>query len=93
MSIKLPLVSVETLRDHLAQAVAVAKAYELADVCVRLGIQGAVEPDDEQEAYGSKRLYVRRRIISWGEPNLSAFLWARRLNSTLSTRLHKSLAE
>ncbi|MBY4809872.1 hypothetical protein K6W24_18710, partial [Burkholderia dolosa] len=25
--------------------------------------------------------------------NLSAFLWARRLNSTLSTRLHKSLAE
>ncbi|CAM2184575.1 hypothetical protein BO443_50431 [Burkholderia orbicola] len=26
-------------------------------------------------------------------PNLSAFLWARRLNSTLSTRLHKSLSE
>ena len=25
--------------------------------------------------------------------NLSAFLWARRLNSALSARLHKSLAE
>jgi len=27
------------------------------------------------------------------ETNLSAFLWARRLNSALSARLHKSLAE
>ncbi len=27
------------------------------------------------------------------QENLSAFLWARRLNSALSARLHKSLAE
>ncbi len=31
------------------------------------------------------------RLQNWS--NLSAFLWARRLNSALSARLHKSLAE
>ncbi|WP_148094629.1 hypothetical protein, partial [Burkholderia cenocepacia] len=34
-----------------------------------------------------------KHLLRWIKANLSAFLWARRLNSTLSTRLHKSLAE
>lgn len=69
-SATLPIVPLETLREKIAQAVAVAKSYELPDVCVRLGIQPAVEPEDAQEAHSSKRLYVRRRILTWDETAL-----------------------
>lgn len=69
-SVKLPIVPFETLREQIAQALAVVKAYELPHVCVRLGIQPSVEPEDGQEAHGSKRVYVRRRILGLSEPAL-----------------------
>ncbi len=53
-------------------AITSAKAYEVPDVCVRLGIQQAVAEGDAQEAFGSKRMYVLRRILSWDESELLA---------------------
>lgn len=64
------VIPLDTLREQIAQAVAAAKAYEVPDACVRLGIQQAVEEVDAQEAFSSKRLYVRRRILSWNEADL-----------------------
>ncbi|PRG84877.1 hypothetical protein C6T66_18255, partial [Burkholderia multivorans] len=64
------LIPLDTLREQIAQTVAAAKAYDVPDVCVRLGIQQAVEESDAQEAFNSKRLYVRRRILSWNEADL-----------------------
>ena len=64
------LIPLDTLKEQIAQAVATAKAYDVPDVCVRLGIQQAVEENDSQEAFNSKRLYVRRRILSWCEADL-----------------------
>ncbi|RQR56379.1 hypothetical protein DIE21_01685 [Burkholderia sp. Bp9140] len=64
------LVPLDTLREHIARAVAAAKAYEIPDACVRLGIQQAVEESDAQEAFNSKRLYVRHRILTLGEQAL-----------------------
>lgn len=65
-----PLVPLETLREQIARAVAAAKAYDVPAACVRLGIQAGVEASDEQEAFGSKRIYVRRRILAWSESDL-----------------------
>ncbi|TGN99208.1 hypothetical protein [Burkholderia sp. USMB20] len=64
------LVPLDTLREHIARAVASAKAYEIPDACIRLGIQQAVEESDAPEAFNSKRLYVRRRILTWSEKAL-----------------------
>lgn len=68
--VKPPLIPLDTLREHIALAVATAKAYDVPDVCVRLGIQQTVGPDDAQEAFGSKRMYVRRRILTLDEAAL-----------------------
>lgn len=55
-SVKPSVIPLDTLRDLIAQAVATAKAYDVPEVCVQLGIQQAVGPHDGQEAFGSKRL-------------------------------------
>jgi hypothetical protein len=65
-----PLVPLDTLREQIARAVATAKAYDVPAACVRLGIQAAAAEADAQEAFGSKRLYVRRRILDWSESDL-----------------------
>lgn len=67
-----PVIPLDTLREQIAQAVAEVKAHEVPAVCVRLGIQPTVEADDAQEAFRSKRLYVRRRILTWNEVDLLA---------------------
>lgn len=76
MKISVPVtpmrIPLDSLREQIAQAVAVAKAYDIPGTCVRLGIQETVEEGDEQDAYSSKRLYVRHRILSWGEADLLA---------------------
>jgi hypothetical protein len=69
-NVRPPIIPLDTLREHIAQTVAGAKAYDVPQVCVRLGIQKAIDPGDEQEAYSSKRLYVRRRILTWDEDAL-----------------------
>ncbi|ARN41216.1 TPA: hypothetical protein ACKPGA_001473 [Pseudomonas aeruginosa] len=76
MKISVPVtatrIPLDSLREQIAQAVAVAKAYGLPAICVSLGIQEAVGEGDEQDAFSSKRLYVRRRILSWSEADLLA---------------------
>lgn len=76
MKISVPVtatrIPLDSLREQIAQAVAVAKAYDLPAICVSLGIQGAEGEGDEQDAFSSKRLYVRRRILSWSETDLLA---------------------
>lgn len=68
--VKPVVIPLDTLREQIAQAIAAAKAYEVPDACVRMGIQQAVAEGDAQEAFSSKRLYVRRRILSWSEADL-----------------------
>lgn len=86
------LIPLDTLREQIAQAIAAAKAYEVPDVCVRLGIQQAVADSDAQEAFGSKRMYVRRRILSWDEADLLT-LAARVLREYASEDLENTLSE
>jgi very-short-patch-repair endonuclease len=63
-------VALETLRDYIANAVAVAKAYDVPSICVRLGLQDSVEEHDEHLAFNSKRKYVRSKLISKNQVEL-----------------------
>ncbi|MDK9691438.1 hypothetical protein [Azospira sp.] len=90
--VKSALIPLDTLREQIAQAIATAKAYDVPSVCVRLGIQQAVADGDEQEAFGSKRMYVRRRILSWDEADLLA-LAARVLREYASEDLENTVSE
>lgn len=68
MAIVIPL---EALRDHIAEAIAVnVKAYNVPAACVRLGIQDSVEEGDDSEAFGSKRMYVKSRLLSLNRADL-----------------------
>ena len=65
------IVPVDTLRDHIAEAVAGnVKAYNVPEACVRVGIQPSVEESDASEAFGSKRIYVKNRLLSMDETDL-----------------------
>lgn len=86
------LIPLDTLREQIAQAIATAKAYDVPAVCVRLGIQQIVADGDAQEAFGSKRMYVRRRILSWDEADLLA-LAARVLREYASEDLENTVSE
>ena len=71
------VVPLETLRDHIAEAIATrVKAYNVPSACVRFGIQDKVEETDAQEAFGSKRIYVRTRILPWHRRELLALATA-----------------
>lgn len=87
-----PTIPLDTLRELIAQAVAEVKAHEVPAACVRLGIQPTVEADDAQDAYRSKRLYVRRRILTWNEVDLLA-LAARVLREYASKDLADTVSE
>lgn len=68
MAIVVPL---DTLRDHIAEAVAGnVKAYNVPTACMRLGIQASVEESDASEAFGSKRIYVKSRLLSLSQSDL-----------------------
>lgn len=68
MAVVIPL---ETLREHIAEAVAASvKAYNVPAACVRLGIQDSVEESDGMEAFGSKRMYVKSRLLSLNRADL-----------------------
>lgn len=59
------------LREQIGRALAASvKAYDVPETCVRLGIQSSVEDNDNQEAFGSKRLYVVRRLKGWEQAAL-----------------------
>lgn len=64
-------IPVDTLRDHIAEAIAGnVKAYNVPEVCVRLGIQETVSDNDGAEAFGSKRIYVKSRLLARNEADL-----------------------
>ncbi len=50
--------------------VAGLKAYEVPQMCVRLGLQERVEEADSQEAFSSKRIYIKSRLAGKGESEL-----------------------
>lgn len=54
------------LREAIADALYPLKSYQLPAVCERYGLA----PGTEEEAYGSKRWYVLRRIEEWQTPAL-----------------------
>lgn len=54
------------LREKIAEALAVVKAYNLPDVATRFGLTSGTE----QEAYKSKRSYVLTRLQGWSEGRL-----------------------
>jgi hypothetical protein len=59
-AVQRPAVKVDELRDRIAEALAGSvKSYDLPRICVSLGLP----PGEEQEAYQSKRLYVRKRLL------------------------------
>lgn len=66
------VIPLDTLREHIAIAIASAKAYDVPAACVRLGIQPSEGADDAQEAFRSKRIYVRNRILTWSMADLLA---------------------
>lgn len=54
----------DTLRDRIAEGIAAnVKAYNVPAVCVRVGIQEGVEPGDADEAFRSRRIYVKNRLV------------------------------
>ncbi|OWT72951.1 MULTISPECIES: hypothetical protein [unclassified Achromobacter] len=61
-SAKLPEASFEAIRALIPNVLHDVKSYELPRVCMHLGIQASVAPDDEAEAHSSKRSYVLARI-------------------------------
>lgn len=46
------------------------KAYNVPAVCVRVGIQKAVEEGDKDEAFRSRRVYVKQRLLNLEQPDL-----------------------
>lgn len=90
MSINVPA---EELREQIGRTVAAgAKAYNVPEVCVRVGIQSSVEENDSQEAFSSKRLYVVRRLKDWDQAALLE-LAARVLREHQSPELQDLVSE
>ncbi|NKI70269.1 hypothetical protein GN109_12650 [Collimonas pratensis] len=71
MGVPAPKVALDTLRDRIAEGIAAnVKAYNVPAVCVRVGIQEGVEPGDADEAFRSRRVYVKNRLVQLEKPAL-----------------------
>lgn len=71
MNVTTPKISLDTLRDCIAEGIAVkVKAYNVPAVCVRVGIQKIVESDDVNEAYSSRRSYIKKRLTQFDQSEL-----------------------
>lgn len=58
-----PIIPLDALRDRIADAVAgCVKAQNVPAACVRLGIQATVTEEDGEDAFRSKRSYIKRLI-------------------------------
>lgn len=64
-----PRVAAEQFRDAIANCLHQVSAYDLAEVCVRLGL----EAGEDGEAFRSKRVYVRKRLAAFSVEALIAF--------------------
>ena len=64
MGVPTPKVALDALRDRIAEGITTnVKAYNVPAVCVRVGIQERVEPSDADEAFRSRRVYVKNRLV------------------------------
>ncbi len=60
-------ISLEALRNSISEALAAHyKSYKIPDICVGLGLA----PGKEEEAFRSKRVYVKSRLDALNEPEL-----------------------
>ena len=66
-----PIIPLDALRDRIAEAVAAhVKAQHVPAACGRLGIQTTGEEGDSDEAFRSKRSYVKGRIVELARAEL-----------------------
>ena len=64
-------IALDTLRDRISEGItANVKSYNVPAICVRVGIQEVVEPTDADEAFKSRRVYVKSRILQLDMPAL-----------------------
>ena len=90
------IIPLDALRDRIAEAVAGhVKAQHVPAACVRLGIQTTVEEGDSDEAFRSKRSYVKRRIVELeraellpGVREVWGWLTARRVPAAIVSNNH-----
>lgn len=60
-------IPLDTLRDRIAEALAAnVKSYNIPGLCAGLGL----ESGESNEAYSSKRQYVKKRLLGLKEPDL-----------------------
>ncbi len=71
MRARVPQIALDTLRDRIAEGItAHVKAYNIPSVCVRVGIQESVQEHDADEAFRSRRIYVKNRLMELDQPAL-----------------------
>lgn len=59
-------VPLDSLRNRISEVLHSVKAYDLREVCIKLGL----EQGEDEEAYRSKRIYVKNRLLNLNEPEL-----------------------
>lgn len=60
----------DTLREEIANAIASEKSYNVPTLCVRLGLQAEATEEHKNEAFSSKRSYVRPMLRELDEADL-----------------------
>lgn len=66
-----PRIALDVLRDRIAEGIKEsAKSYDVPAVCVRVGIQKRVKEGDTDEAFRSRRVYVKSRLMERDQPAL-----------------------
>jgi hypothetical protein len=60
----------EQLRLEIALGIAAKKSYQVPAFCVKLGLQEAATPEDEEVAFRSKKAYVMPMLQDKSEPDL-----------------------
>ena len=73
MGVAVVQVSLDMLRDRIAEGIREnTKSYNVPAVCVRVGIQKSVEDGDADEAFRSRKVYVKSRLMEYDQPTLLA---------------------
>ena len=60
----------DALRVEIANAIALEKAYNVPDLCVRLGLLEAATDEHKAAAFNSKRVFVRPMLRDMNEADL-----------------------
>lgn len=60
----------DALRAEIANAIAIEKAYNVPDLCVRLGLLKVATEDHKTAAFNSKRSFVKPMLLDMNEADL-----------------------